>query len=68
MFRNGGPRPWKPKMGQSHVDEKAQLVAAQQRKASLEGEEKAQVVRADGTIETVEQRDAERAANEKEMV
>lgn len=68
MFRDGGPRPWKTKLGQSHVDEQSAMIAAEQRKASLGEEEKAQVVRADGTIETVEKEHAEKARDPNEAV
>ena len=54
LFADGGPRPWKTKLGHSEVDERAEMVKAEQRKASLEQEEKTQRVRQDGTIETVD--------------
>lgn len=45
-------------MGHSEVDERAAIVEAEQRKASFEHEGKEQVVRQDGTIETVEKKQA----------
>ena len=54
MFRNGGPKPWKTKLGESKFDERQASVAASQRKQSLQSEGKDQVVREDGTIDIVE--------------
>lgn len=54
LFRKGGPKPWKTKIGHSEVDERAAILEAEQRKASLENEEKEQVVRQDGKIETID--------------
>ena len=54
MFRPGGPKPWKTKIGESKVDERRSSVEAEQRKASLQEEGKDEVVRADGTIGIVE--------------
>ena len=54
LFKSGGPKPWKTKIGESHLDERSASVAAEQRKESLEQDEKTEVVRQDGTIETVE--------------
>ena len=56
MFRKGGPKPWQTKLGESQLDERAAILEAEQRKQSLENDEKTQVVRADGTIETVEKK------------
>jgi hypothetical protein len=58
MFKKGGPTPWRTKLGQSHLDERTASVAAEQRKSSLASEGKTQMVREDGTIETVEKGDA----------
>ena len=57
MFKSGGPKPWKTKLGVSRVDERAASVAVEQRKQSLDHEGKAQVVRTDGTVDTVEKGD-----------
>ena len=54
MFRDGGPKPWKTKIGDSTLDERTASVAAERRKSSLAQEGKEQIVRQDGTIETVE--------------
>ena len=54
MFKKGGPQPWQTKFGSSALDARSESVAAEQRKASLDDEEKTQVVRQDGTIETVD--------------
>lgn len=59
MFRKGGPKPWHTKLGQSRIDERAAILEVEQRKQSLENDEKTQVVRQDGTIETVEMKDRE---------
>jgi hypothetical protein len=59
MFRKGGPKPWKTKLGGSLLDERTASVAAEQRKVSLADEGKMQVVRQDGTVETVEKGDSD---------
>lgn len=56
MFRKGGPRPWQTKLGESHLDERMAILEAEQRKASLEHNEKVQFVREDGTIATVDKK------------
>ena len=53
MFRSGGPKPWKTKLGDSVVDERAASVAAEQKNSS-------HVVRKDGTIDTYENDDSEK--------
>lgn len=59
MFRKGGPKPWKTKLGESKLDERATTVAEEQRQASMASEGKERMVRADGTIETVEKGDGD---------
>jgi len=54
MFRPGGLKPWRTKIGESRMDERRSSVEAEQRKASLQEEGKDEVVRADGTIAVVE--------------
>ena len=54
MFRDGGPKPWKTKLGGSKFDERQASVAAEQRKKSLQEEGKDMKVREDGTIDVVE--------------
>ena len=56
MFRNGAVKPWKTRLGGSHLDERTASLAAEQRKASLAEEGKTEIVREDGTIEQVEKR------------
>ena len=63
MFRDGGPKPWHTKLGQSYLDDRTASVAAEQRKSSLEDGDKAHVVRTDGTIDTVEKGETEKAEN-----
>lgn len=55
MFKDGGPKPWQTKLGESVLDERTASVAAEQRKASLDPDsEKTQVVKRDGRIEAVD--------------
>ena len=57
MFRKGGPKPWKTKLGESTLDQRKDSVAAEQRKTSLGAEGKEQVLRADGKVDVVDQDD-----------
>ena len=65
MFRPGGPKPWKTKLGQSQLDERAASVAAEQRKSPLENEGKDLVVRTDGKIETVQKNETRGTGHQK---
>ena len=54
MFRKGGPKPWKTKLGESTLDQRKDSVAAEQRKASLGAEGKEEILRADGKVDVVD--------------
>jgi len=58
MFRDGGPWPWKTKLGRSIVDERAAVFEAEQRKASMENDGKMPVVRQDGRIDHIEKNES----------
>ncbi len=64
MFRPGGPKPWKTKMGESVLDERAASVVAETQ-GSLAEEGKVQVVREDGRVEMVGRGDDEKDEKEK---
>ena len=57
MFRKGGPKPWHTKLGHSNLDERQAILEVEQRKASLEDNEKMQYVREDGKIATVDKQE-----------
>ena len=62
MFRNGGPKPWKTRLGQSHLDERTVSVAAEQRRSSLDNDgDIAHMVKKDGTIWVIDKNEAEKA-------
>lgn len=59
LFRKGGPKPWKTRVGQSTLEERTASVVAERRQASIPQEEKGDVVRAEGSISSEEKKERE---------
>jgi len=59
-FGRGGPKPWHTRVGDSHLDAEIEEVIRRASVSQSEGGDKAQVLRKDGTIGTLESDDEEK--------